>query len=168
VEGRDPRREPDRAVLELPDVVDVQNHNPSGRPSVATPADLEPAQHAVYLATVARYVPRPIGCRLQLGRAVQRPDGSWWTADGTQEGCHFQPATQRPVINYLRSELNARDLGWMPMPIGFLGYDSALSTWNSFDSTTRGNVPGSTCTVPAGAGGPPHLRTRAQAARGPI
>jgi galactan endo-1,6-beta-galactosidase len=119
-----------------------QNHNPSG---AALGGDnlqtWNHQQHAVYLATIARYAHDHWGVDFSSVEPLNEPDGSWWKADGTQEGCHFEPATQRPVINYLRAELNARDLGWMPIAASdSWGYDSALNTWNSFDSTTRGNV----------------------------
>jgi galactan endo-1,6-beta-galactosidase len=119
-----------------------QNHNPSG---AATGGDnlqtWNHQQHAVYLATVARYAHDHWGVDFTSVEPFNEPDGNWWKADGSQEGCHFEPATQRPVINYLRAELNSRDLGWMPIAASdSWGYDSALSTWNSFDSATRGNV----------------------------
>lgn len=119
-----------------------QNHNPSGAAGGGDNLQTwNQQQHAVYLATIARYAHDHWGVDFSSVEPFNEPDGSWWKADGTQEGCHFEPATQRPVINYLRTELNARDLGWMPIAASdSWGYDSALSTWNSFDSTTRGNV----------------------------
>jgi len=66
---------------------------------------------------------------------------SWWTAAGTQEGCHFNVATQAAVIPYLRSELDSRGLtSTIVSASDETSYDLALSTWNSLGSTAQGVV----------------------------
>lgn len=118
------------------------NHNPSGAADGGDNLQTwNHQQHAVYLATIARYAHDHWGVDFCSVEPFNEPDGNWWKADGTQEGCHFEVATQRPVINYLRSELNARGLSWMPVSASDCNtYDAALATWNGFDATVRGNV----------------------------
>lgn len=119
-----------------------QNHNPSG--SASGGDNLQPwnqQQHAVYLATIARYAHDHWGVDFSSVEPFNEPAAYWWKADGTQEGCHFDIATQKPVIGHLRAELNARDLGWMQIAASdSWGYDDAVATWQGFDATTRSKV----------------------------
>ncbi|WAL63977.1 hypothetical protein ORV05_23670 [Amycolatopsis cynarae] len=118
------------------------NHNPSGADDGGDNLQSwNHQQHAVYLATIARYAHDHWGIDFCSVEPFNEPDGTWWKSTGTQEGCHFEVATQVPVVNYLRAELNSRDLGWMPVAASDCNtYDAALNTWNGFDATTRGNI----------------------------
>ncbi|KAA2266591.1 beta-1,6-galactanase [Solihabitans fulvus] len=119
-----------------------KNHNPSGAADGSE--NLQSwnyDQHAVYLATIARYAHDRWGVNFTSVEPFNEPSSSWWKADGTQEGCHFDLSTQRTVINNLRAELNARDLGWMPVTASDCSYyDEATAALNSFDSGTRNNI----------------------------
>lgn len=119
------------------------NHNPSGN-VVGILDNLQSwnhRQHAVYLATIARYAHDNWGFDFNSVEAFNEPSSAWWTAMGTQEGCHFDAGTQQSVIPYLRSELDARGLGSAVVAASDENtYDLALSTWQSFSTTTRADV----------------------------
>ena len=118
------------------------NHNPSGAADGSENLQSwNHRQHAVYLATIARYAHDHWGVDFTSVEPFNEPVSWWWKADGTQEGCRIEVPTQADVINGLRAELNARDLGWMQVSASDCNaYDEALSVWNGFDGTTRGNV----------------------------
>lgn len=72
---------------------------------------------------------------------VNEPSASWWTADGTQEGCHLDPSIQQQLVSYLRTELDNRGMtGTLVSASDENSYTVAASTWNSFSSTTRAKV----------------------------
>jgi galactan endo-1,6-beta-galactosidase len=69
------------------------------------------------------------------------PSSSWWTATGTQEGCHIDAATQAAVLPHLRAELDKRGLtGTRIAASDETSYDLARTTWNSFSATAKGYV----------------------------
>ncbi|HEV2693588.1 MAG TPA: glycoside hydrolase [Verrucomicrobiae bacterium] len=119
------------------------NHNPSGASSGSSD-NLQSRnyhQHAVYLATVAKYAQDNWGVTFNSVEPFNEPIANWWTASGTQEGCHFVTATQASVIGYLRNELDNRGLNFMKIAASDENtYDSAISTWNSLNATVRGQV----------------------------
>ncbi|GAA1723530.1 hypothetical protein GCM10009765_84400 [Fodinicola feengrottensis] len=119
------------------------NHNPSGNAD-GTKDNLQSwnyQQHAVYLATIAKYTHDHWGLNFHSVDAFNEPSSAWWTAAGTQEGCHFDVSTQKAVINYLRSELNARGLGDVLVAASDeTSYDLARSTWAGLDATTKSQV----------------------------
>ena len=119
------------------------NHNPSGASSGSSD-NLQSWNYdscAVTLATVARYAHDHWGVNFTSVEAFNEPIANWWTATGTQEGCHFATGTQATVIGYLRTELNNQSLGSTIVSASDESfYDQATSTWNSFNSTTRSQV----------------------------
>ncbi|WP_285664689.1 glycoside hydrolase [Actinorhabdospora filicis] len=121
----------------------LYNHNPSG-PDVKATENLQNwnyRQHAVYLATIARYAHDHWGVDFTSVEPFNEPSGDWWTSQGTQEGCYAAPGVQRQVIDHLRAELNARDLWWMNVAApDDVTFDAATWTWGQYPSATRGNV----------------------------
>ena len=118
------------------------NHNPSG---AANGGDNLQSwnyqQHAVYLATVAKYAHDHWGIDFDSVDAFNEPAADWWRADGTQEGCHVSPSIQAQVIGHLRSELDNRGLTETAVSASDESlYDQARSTWASFSSATRAKV----------------------------
>jgi galactan endo-1,6-beta-galactosidase len=117
------------------------NHNPSGAADGSN--NLQSwnyRQHAVYLATIARYARDHWGVNFTSVEALNEPSSGWWKADGTQEGCHVDAAIQQTVITDLRSELDARGLtGTMVSASDETSYDLALSTWTALGSA-QGSV----------------------------
>lgn len=119
------------------------NHNPSGANSGSSDnlQSWNYDQHAVYLATIAEYAYTNWGVTFNSVEAFNEPSADWWTATGTQEGCHFNTGTQVSVISYLRSELNQRGLNSTLVAASDENtYDEATATWNSFNSTTKSQV----------------------------
>ena len=97
--------------------------------------------HAVYLATIAKYAHDNWGITFASVEAFNEPSSSWWTATNNQEGSHFSIATMAQVVTALRSELNSRGLTSTAVSASDENtYDIGLSTWNSFNSTTQKNI----------------------------
>jgi galactan endo-1,6-beta-galactosidase len=115
------------------------NHNPSGASGGGN--NLQSwnyRQHASYLASVALYAKNNWGVNFASVDPFNEPSSSWWTATGTQEGCHVDAAIQETVLGYLRTELNSRGLsGTLVSASDETSYDLARTTWNSFGSTTK-------------------------------
>lgn len=118
------------------------NHNPSGSASGGN--NLQSwnyRQHASYLASVALYAKNNWGVNFASVDAFNEPSSAWWTATGTQEGCHIDAGIQATILGYLRSELDKRSLtGTLISASDETSYDLARTTWNSFSSTTKGLV----------------------------
>jgi galactan endo-1,6-beta-galactosidase len=121
----------------------LDNFNPSG-PTTASTDNLQSSYDddaAVYLATIAAYARTNWGVTFNSVEAFNEPHGSWWTATGSQEGCYFDTPTQETVIGYLRTEMNNRGLSSMPIAASDeTSFDVALSTWQGFNSTVRGDI----------------------------
>jgi galactan endo-1,6-beta-galactosidase len=120
-----------------------RNHNPSGADNGADdnlpPENLR--RHAIYLATIARYAANHWGIRFDSVEAFNEPSGNWWNSHGTQEGCHFDAASQAIVIAALREELDARGLPKIKVAASDENtYDDALRTWNSFRPAIKAQV----------------------------
>ncbi|HEY6228341.1 MAG TPA: glycoside hydrolase, partial [Verrucomicrobiae bacterium] len=119
------------------------NHNPSGADSGSNDnlQSWNYQQHAVYLATVAKYAKDNWGVTFTSVEAFNEPIATWWSSTGTQEGCHFNTGTQSSVIGLLRGELNNRGLTSTIVSASDESYyDQARTTWNSFNGTTRSQL----------------------------
>lgn len=119
------------------------DHNPSGS-IIGITDNLQNwnyQQHAVYLATIARYAHDNWGIDFTSVDAFNEPISPGWLSSGTQEGCHFDPSTQATVIPYLRSELNNRGLNsTLVAASDENNYDLALASWLLLGSTAQGVV----------------------------
>lgn len=118
------------------------NHNPSGAANGGN--NLQSwnyAQHAAHLAVTARYARDRWGVNFRTVDPFNEPSSNWWTATGTQEGCHIDAGIQRTVLGHLRTELDRQGLSgvWISAS-DETSYDLARTTWNSFDGTTKGLV----------------------------
>jgi galactan endo-1,6-beta-galactosidase len=120
----------------------LYDHNPAGATDGGTNLQAwNHPQHAIYLATIARYAHDHWGIDFSSVEPFNEPSGTWWKADGSQEGCHIDLATQADVINALRAELDARDLGWMAVAASDENtYDDARATFGSLPSATRAKI----------------------------
>ncbi|WP_329228182.1 beta-1,6-galactanase [Streptomyces canus] len=118
------------------------NHNPSGASGGGNNLQTwNYRQHASHLAATALYAKNNWGVNFSTVDAFNEPSSSWWTATGTQEGCHMDATVQSAVLPYLRSELNNRGLTGVKISASDeTSYDLARTTWNSFSSTTKGYV----------------------------
>jgi len=94
----------------------------------------------VYLATIAEYAKAHWGITFASVDAFNEPSGSW-SADGTQEGCHFDIGTQSAVIPHLRSELDSRSLSTIKVSASDENtYDDAITTWNSLSASAKADI----------------------------
>lgn len=96
---------------------------------------------ARYLATVAKHAKDKWGVTFDTVEPFNEPSANWWKHPSTQEGCHFDVATQQKVIAAVREELDARGLRGVGIAASDENsVDDALKTWNAFDAATRKNV----------------------------
>ncbi|WP_203655015.1 glycoside hydrolase [Actinocatenispora rupis] len=119
------------------------NHNPSGSADGVSDnlQSWNYDQHAVYLATIAKYARDHWGFSFTSVEAFNEPMSNWWTATGTQEGCHVAVSTQSTVLGNLRTELDARGLtSTVVAASDETSYDLARSTFNALSTAARGVV----------------------------
>lgn len=121
------------------------NHNPSGSDDGSSDnlQSWNYDQHAVYLATIAKFASDNWGFSFQSVEPFNEPSAGWWNGQsGTQEGCHFDSWTQSLVINNLRNELNNRGL-WSTMISASdeNTYDQAVTTWWDFAQFSTNAIP---------------------------
>ncbi|GIF02021.1 hypothetical protein [Paractinoplanes rishiriensis] len=118
------------------------NHNPSGASGGGN--NLQSwnyQQHAYHLAVTARRARDSWGVNFRTVDPFNEPSSNWWTATGTQEGCHIDAGIQRTILAHLRTELNNQGLSGVALSASDeTSYDLARTTWNSFDATTKGLV----------------------------
>ncbi|NGO06500.1 beta-1,6-galactanase [Streptomyces sp. HC44] len=118
------------------------NHNPSGASGGGNNLQSwNHRQHASHLAAVALYAKNNWGVNFATVDPFNEPSSDWWTATGTQEGCHMDASVQSAVLPLLRSELDKRGLtGTRISASDETSYDLARTTWNSFSSSTKALV----------------------------
>lgn len=117
------------------------NSNPSGNGGSDNLKPWRNNDFAYSLAAVAKYAKTNWGVTFSFVEAFNEPTDAYWTPDGNQEGCHFDTGTQITVISNLNQQMI--NLGISSIGIAAsdcLTYDEARTTWNSFDSTTKGKV----------------------------
>ncbi|KAK4464348.1 glycoside hydrolase family 30 protein [Cladorrhinum samala] len=121
-----------------------KNHNPSGSDDGSSDnlQSWNYQQHAVYLATIAKYAADNWNIRFQAVEPFNEPSANWWNGkSGTQEGCHFEASTQATVIGHLRAELNSRGLSSTIISASDESYyDEAVTTLNRLGSSALGSV----------------------------
>ncbi|KAK4118801.1 glycoside hydrolase family 30 protein [Parathielavia appendiculata] len=118
-----------------------KNHNPSGASDGSENIqswNLE--QHAVYMATVAQEFQTRFGIRFETVDPFNEPSANWWKADGTQEGCHIDVATQSTIVNHLSAHLSRRGLATVISASDESLYDQALATLRAIGSTALSNI----------------------------
>ena len=118
------------------------NHNPSGATGGGN--NLQSwnyRQHASHLAAVALRAKNNWGVNFATVDPFNEPSSSWWTATGTQEGCHMDSSVQAAVLPYMRSELDKRGLSGIRLSASDeTSYDLARTTWNAFGASTKALV----------------------------
>ncbi|MEV5339126.1 glycoside hydrolase [Streptomyces sp. NPDC052676] len=118
------------------------NHNPSGAADGGNNLQTwNYRQHASHLATVAARAKSDWGVSFATVDPFNEPASTWWTATGTQEGCHMDPSVQAAVLPYLRGELDKRGLTGIRIAASDeTSYDVARSTWSAFGPSTKALV----------------------------
>lgn len=121
-----------------------KNYNPSGSDDGSSDnlQSWNYDQHAVYLATVAKYAADNWGFSFTSVEAFNEPASDWWNGEtGTQEGCHFDVTTQATVISNLRNELDSRGLTDTIVSASDENtFDIAISTFNALGSAARSDI----------------------------
>jgi galactan endo-1,6-beta-galactosidase len=69
--------------------------------------------------------------------AFNEPIATWWKADGTHEGCHFDAATQAAVLAELPAALAAAGVAPRIAASDESRIDMAISTWGALGPSTR-------------------------------
>lgn len=127
----------------------LKNDDPRGAPNGYTCnlRDDNFGRHAAYLATVARYAHDHWGIDFASVQPVNEPGADWAAAPNSpagQEGCHYDRPQLAEIIRQTRSQLDARDLGWMMVAgLDDWGVSSAVSNWagnSDFNAATRAAV----------------------------
>lgn len=117
------------------------NHNPSGADDGSENIqswNLE--SHAIYMANVANYFSTNWNVQFDSVDPFNEPSATWWTADGTQEGCHFDVATQATVIGYLRSHLDSLGLSTIIAASDESYYDQAVTNLQTIGNTAISQI----------------------------
>ena len=121
----------------------TDDHNPSGSRFGFTD-NLQAwnrRNHSVYLAEVAAHARAHWGVAFEDVEPFNEPIAHWWTARGTQEGCHFDRATQATVLLALREELDARGLSATHVAASDENtYDEAIDTWKAIGTAAQRTV----------------------------
>ncbi|RMZ68162.1 endo-beta-16-galactanase [Pyrenophora seminiperda CCB06] len=119
----------------------TKNRNPSGSSDGSEniqSTSLE--QHAVYMATVAKAFKDKWGVAFETVEPFNEPSANWWKADGTQEGCHIDVATQAKIVGYLDSHLTSLGLATMISASDESYYDQAVTTLKNIGSTALAKI----------------------------
>jgi galactan endo-1,6-beta-galactosidase len=120
------------------------NHNPAGADQGGNDnlQSWNVENHGIYLATIAQHARDFWGILFESVEPFNEPDGNWWSGlKGTQEGCYFNPISQKPVINALRSELNNRGLSSTLVAASDDNtYDDAIATWAALGEGVQTNI----------------------------
>jgi galactan endo-1,6-beta-galactosidase len=96
---------------------------------------------AIYLATVAKHAADNWGIKFASVEPFNEPSAGWWKYPNRQEGCHFDLATQKIVVQRLRRALD--QFGLKDVAVAAAdenNMDAGLNTWNLYDSATRAQV----------------------------
>src|SRR4029079_2747293 len=65
---------------------------------------------ADYLTEVVKHFRDSWGVAFRTVWPLNEPNASWWTANGSQEGCHFSPSNQQTIIKAVGARLTAKGL----------------------------------------------------------
>jgi O-glycosyl hydrolase len=65
---------------------------------------------AEYLTEVVKHFRDSWGITFRTLEPLNEPNANWWTANGTQEGCHFAAAQQQTIIKAVSAKLASKGL----------------------------------------------------------
>eukprot|EP01063_Lacrimia_lanifica_P001521 TRINITY_DN10771_c0_g2_i1.p1 TRINITY_DN10771_c0_g2~~TRINITY_DN10771_c0_g2_i1.p1 ORF type:complete len:430 (+),score=162.04 TRINITY_DN10771_c0_g2_i1:150-1292(+) len=118
------------------------NHNPSGnaRGEVTNLQDWNHRQHAEYLAVVAAHFRDVWGVVFESVEPFNEPSSNWWSAKGSQEGCHFGPALQSAILPLLQVEMAQRNLTSFIAGADENSYDLAIITYKAWTDVAKAAV----------------------------
>jgi len=106
--------------------------------------NLDPAKEAAfvdYLTAVVKHFRDTEGIRFDTLDPMNEPWTSYWGANGNQEGCHFDHATQASLIRRLRATLDREGLPQLEVSASDeTNYEKAAESWKAYDEATRACV----------------------------
>jgi len=106
--------------------------------------NLDPAKEqafADYLARVVRHLQETEGLRFDTLDPMNEPWTDYWKANGNQEGCHFDHASQARLLARLREALKREGLGTLRISASDeTNYKKAAESWRAYDEAARACV----------------------------
>ncbi len=95
---------------------------------------------ADYLTEVVLHFRDSWGITFRTLEPMNEPN-SGWGANGGQEGCHFDRSLHVTIIAQVKSALDRKGLSGTKIAApDEVGVDDTVTTWNGYDSTTKGYV----------------------------
>lgn len=92
---------------------------------------------ADYLTEVTRYFRDSLKVTFRTLEPTNEPAGSWWSANGSQEGCHFDVSKQAQIIRLTKASLIAKGLTKTVVSASDESdIDQTLSDLNTWDTAT--------------------------------
>ena len=96
---------------------------------------------ADYLTEVVRHYRDELGITFRTLEPMNEPNANWWTADGSQEGCHFGPSSQERIIQAVGAQLDAKGLSETRVSASDENsMNDAFSIISGYDATTFGFI----------------------------
>lgn len=92
---------------------------------------------AHYLTEVVKHYRDEYGIVFRTLEPLNEPYANWWKANGTQEGCHFDPSSQEAILLEVAAELTNKGLsGTSVSAADENSMDDALVNLRSFEAST--------------------------------
>lgn len=96
---------------------------------------------SLYLSTVVRQLQKQDGIVFDTIDPMNEPWTDYWRAGHNQEGCHFDHASQRRLIQTLRRVLDREGLSALAISASDeTNYTRAIESWQAYDDATRACV----------------------------
>ena len=115
---------------------------------------------ADYLTEVVKHYKDTFGITFRTLEPLNEPNANWWTANGSQEGCHFAGTNQQQIIKAVGASLTAK--GLTGTTIGASdenSLDEAYNIMRTYDAATLATMSQMNGhSYNAGAGSRPNLR----------
>ncbi len=92
---------------------------------------------ADYLTEVAKHFKDNWGITFRTLEPMNEPNASWWSANGGQEGCHFDRSAQNDIIREVKNSLDAKNLSTKVGAMDETGIDETIDSYNSYSSETK-------------------------------
>ncbi len=92
---------------------------------------------ANYLTEVVKHYRDEYGIVFRTLEPLNEPNANWWQANGSQEGCHFDPQSQETIIQAVAQQLTDKGLtGTVVSASDENSMDDALTNIGSFGDAT--------------------------------
>jgi len=92
---------------------------------------------ADYLTEVTKHYHDALGITFRTLEPMNEPNANWWTANGSQEGCHFSAANQQQVIKAVSASLGTKGITDTHLSASDENsMDDAYSIIGAYDATT--------------------------------